>query len=67
MKDKWLVPMRIYFVVTLVLVAVYAVGRAFTPFWLDIAFIAWCGLFALLWNVYSKRRVRKSSGEVGTP
>lgn len=59
--------MRIYFVVTLVLVAAYAVGRAFTPFWLDIAFIAWCGLFVLLWNVYSKRRVRENGGEVDAP
>jgi uncharacterized membrane protein YhaH (DUF805 family) len=56
MRDKWLWPMRVYFVVTMVLVVAYGIGRAFTPFWLDIAFIAWCAGFVVAWSIYVRRK-----------
>ena len=57
-RDKNLIllwAMRAYFVVTLVALIVYLIARAVTPLWLDLAFIAWCVVFLMVWKLFRKR------------
>jgi len=56
MGNKLVLAMRVYLVVTFVLLLAYGVGRAFTPFWVDVAFIAWCLLFLIVWSIFSKEK-----------
>jgi len=58
-KDFGLLAMRIYFVATVALLIAYGIGRAFTPLWLDIAFMLWCGIFLVVWQVFRKCRVNR--------
>jgi hypothetical protein len=48
--------MRIYFVITLALLFAYGLGRAVTPLWIDLAFVAWCAVFVLTWKGYSRSK-----------
>ena len=56
MRNRWPLAMRIYIVTTFALLLAYGVGRAFTPFWIDLAFIAWCLLFVIIWSSFAKRK-----------
>ena len=52
--------MRIYALVTIALLATYFFLRIVTPLWLDMAFIAWCLVFLLVWAVFSRRKQENS-------
>jgi hypothetical protein len=52
--------MRIYFVATIAILIAYGIGRAFTPFWLDVAFMLWCGIFIAVWGIFMRSRASKS-------
>ena len=51
MAAKARVLVRIYFAVTIILLIIYFFARVVTPFWVDAAFIAWCGLFVVIFGV----------------
>ena len=52
--SQWV--MRVYLLLTVIVLVIYFFLRAITPPWLDIAFMVWCAVFVAVFTRYLRKR-----------